>query len=55
MSVAEWLVRWTTKPATRVRFPVAVRLSTDYSMLGGNLSGYCFQQYRPRLDNQGGN
>ena len=45
--MAEWLVRWTTKLATWVRSPVAVGLSTYYSVLGGNLTG-------PRLDNRGG-
>ena len=54
-SVAEWFVRWTTKLATRVRSRVAVGLPTGYSVLGGNLTGYCCQQYRPRLDNRGGN
>ena len=54
-SVAEWFVRWTTKLATRVRFRVAAGLPTGYSVLGGNLTGYCCQQYRPRLDNRGGN
>ena len=29
--------------------------STGYSVLGGNLTRYCCQQYRPRLDNRGGN
>ena len=54
-SVAEWFVRWTTKLATRVRPRVAAGLPTGYSMLGGNLTGNCFQQNRPRLDNRGGN
>ena len=36
--MAEWLLRWTTKLATRVRSPVAVELSTDYSVVGGNLT-----------------
>ena len=54
-SVAEWFVRWTTKLATRVRSRVAAGLPTGYSVLGGNLTGYCCQQYRPRLDNRGGN
>ena len=53
-SVAEWFVRWTTKLATRVRSRVALGLPTGYSVLGGNLTGYCCQQYRPRLDNRGG-
>ena len=39
----------------RVRFPVAAGLLTNYSVLGGHLTGYCFQQYWPRLDNRGGN
>ena len=30
-------------------------LPTDYSVLGGNLTRYCCQQYRPRLDNLGVN
>ena len=34
---------------------VAAEILTDYSVLGGNLTRYCYQQYRPRLDNQGGN
>ena len=54
-SVAEWFVRWTTKLAIRVRSRVAAGLPTGYSGLGGNLTGYCCQQYRPRLDNRGGN
>ena len=54
-SVAEWFVRWTTKLAIRVRSRVAAGLPTGYSGLGGNLIGYCCQQYRPRLDNRGGN
>ena len=30
--------------------------TTDWLfMLGGNLTRYCYQQYRPRLDNWGGN
>ena len=52
-SVSVWLVRLTTKLATRVRFPLQAELSTDDSVLGGNLSGYCYQQYQPRLINQG--
>ena len=52
-SMAEWFVRWTTKLAIRVRSQVAAGLPTGYS--GGNLTGYCCQQYRPRLDNRGGN
>ena len=54
-SVAEWFVHLTTKLASRVRSGVAAGLPTDYSVLGCNLAGYCFQQYRPRLDNRGGN
>ena len=54
-SVAEWFVRLTTKLVTRVRSRVAAGLPTGYSVLGGNLFGYCCQQYRPRLDNLGGN
>ena len=46
---------WTTKLVTWGRSPVVAGLSTDYSVLGGNLPGYCYQQYQPRLDNQGGN
>ena len=53
--MAEWFVRWTTKLATGVRSRVAAGLPTGYSVLGGNLTGYCCQQYRPRLDNGGGN
>ena len=52
-SVVEWLVRWITKLATRVRFPVAAGLST--ASASGDLTGYCYQQYLPRLDNRGGN
>ena len=55
MYVAEWFVRWTTKLAARVRSRVPAGLSTGYSVLGGNLAVYCYQQYRPRLDNRGGN
>ena len=54
-SVAEWFVPWTTKLATRVRSRVAAGLATGYSVLGGNLTRYCCQQYQPRLDNRGGN
>ena len=43
--MAEWFVRWTTKLATRVRSRVAAGLPTGYSVLGGNLTGYCCQQY----------
>ena len=53
--MAEWFVRWTTKLATQVRSRVAAALPTGYLVLGGNLAGYCYQQYRPRLDNRGGN
>ena len=53
--MAEWFVHWTTKLAIRVRSRVAAGLPTGYSGLGGNLTGYCCQQYRPRLDNRGGN
>ena len=48
------IVRWTTKLATRVRSTVATGLSNDFSVLGGNPSGYCYQDYWPRLDNLGG-
>ena len=54
-SVAELLVRWTTKLATQVRFPEAADYRLIISVLGGNLTRYCYQQYRPRLDNWGGN
>ena len=54
-SVAEWFVRWTTKLATRVQSRVAAGLPTGHSGLGGNLTGYCCQQYLPRLDDPGGN
>ena len=47
-------MRWTTKLAIRVRSRVVAGLPTGYSGLGGNLTGYCFQQYRSRLDNRGG-
>ena len=30
-------------------------LPTGYSVLGGSLTGYCYRQYLPRLDNRGGN
>ena len=53
--MSQWFVRWTTRLATRVRYQVAAGLPTCYSVLGGNLAGYCCQQYRPRLDNRGGN
>ena len=39
----------------RFRFRVLAGLPTGYSVLGGNLAGFCYQQYRPRLDNWGGN
>ena len=48
-------MHWTTKLTTQVRTRVATGLLTGYSVLGGNLTGYCYQQYRPRLDNRGGN
>ena len=51
----EWFVRWTTKLATRVRSRLAAGLPTCYSVLGGNLTGNCCQQYWPSLDNRGGN
>ena len=54
-SMAKSFVRWTTKLTTRVRSRVAALLPTGFSVLGGNLAGYCYQQYRPRLDNRGGN
>ena len=47
--MAEGFVRGTTKLATRVRSRVAAGLPTGYSVLGG------YQQYRPSLDNRGGN
>ena len=53
--MTKWFVRWTTKLATPVRSRVAAGLSTGYSVLGGNLTGYCFQQYRQRLHNREGN
>ena len=51
--MASWFVRWTTKLAIRVRSRVAAGLPTGYSVLGGNLTGYCCQLFRPRLDNRG--
>ena len=36
-------------------YRLIIYLSTDYLVLGGNLTGYCYQQYRPRLDDWGGN
>ena len=29
--------------------------TNGYPELGGDLTGYCCKQYRPRLDNRGGN
>ena len=52
--MAELIVDWTMRLATLVRSRVAVGLPTVYSVQGGNLTGYCYQQYRPRLDNRGG-
>ena len=52
--MAEWFVSDSTKLATRVRAQLAVGLSTGYSVLAGNPTGYCYQQYQPRLDNRGG-
>ena len=49
VSMAEWLVHWTTKLATWVRFSVAAGLPTVFFS-----AGYCYQQYWPRLDNRGG-
>ena len=34
---------------------VAARLPTGYSVLGYNLTRYCYQQYQPRLDKRGVN
>ena len=37
---------------------IAVSGRTTYwlcTVLGSNLAGYCYQQYRPRLDSQEGN
>ena len=53
--MAELSVHWTRKLATWVHSPVAARLPTGYSVLSGNLTGYCYQQYQPRLDNRGDN
>ena len=39
--MAEWFVRCTTKLATQV----AAGLPTGYSVLRGNLTRYCFQQF----------
>ena len=55
ISVAKWFLRWTTKLEIRVRSRVAAGLPTGYLLLGGNLTEDCCQQYRPRLDNRGGN
>ena len=44
----EWFVRWTMKLATQVRSRVVVGLPTGYSVLGGNLTEYCYQQYQPQ-------
>ena len=33
------------------RSRIAEGLPTGYSLLDGNLTGFCYQQYRPRLDN----
>ena len=53
--MAEWFVRWTKELATRDRTRVAAGQPTGHSVMDGNLTGYCYQQYRPRLDNRGGN
>ena len=53
--MAKLSVRLTIKLATRVRSWVVEGLSTDTTVLGSNPTGYCYQQYRPRLDNRGGN
>ena len=53
--MAKWFVHWTTMLATQIQSLVAAGLPTDYSLLGGNLVGYSYQQYRPRLDNRRGN
>ena len=53
--MAEWFVRWTTKLATLVQTRVTTGRPTGYSVLGGYLTGCCYQQYRPRLDNRGYN
>ena len=50
----EWFECWATKLATRVRSQVATGLPTGNLVMGGTLTGYCYQQYRPRLDNRGG-
>ena len=54
-SMTELFVCWTMKLTTLVRSRVAAGLPTGYSVLGGSLTRYCYQQYRPRLDNRGGN
>ena len=43
VAVAEWFVRWNTELATRIRSRVAAGLLTGYSVLSGNLTGYCYQ------------
>ena len=48
-------MRWTSKLANWVQSRVAAGLPTDYSVLGGNTTRYCGQQYLPRLDNLGNN
>ena len=57
--MAEWLVRWTIYEAGDPGLSPGSGGRKDYrliiSVLGGNLTWYCYQQYRPRLDNQGGN
>ena len=42
--MAEWFER-----GDPVRSRVAAGLPTGYSVAGGNLTGYCCQQYRRRL------
>ena len=41
-SMAEWLVCSTMKLTTGVLFSVVAGLSTNYLVLGGNLTGYCY-------------
>ena len=53
--MAKWFVGWTTKLANPVRSRVAAGPLTGYSVMGGNLTRFCYPQYRPRLDNRGGN
>ena len=44
--MAKWFVHGTTELGSRVQSRVVAGLPTGFSLLGGNLTGYRYQQYR---------